>query len=397
MDFGDECLMPDFRIDETAPEHRKLRTAGLAAAGLWAMAGAYCMKEGTDGWVPAYWVGTWPTGKRQAGVLVKVGLWSVEERDGLDGYRFHDFLNYQRSAASIDDERRKARERMTALRAGQSDEDKPKGTKGKRSGDVRANTDGTNDAPRSDLRASSQPSYRQVAEDAKPSPRRDEIAATSDNVILFARTSGERAPNVHDSLSLKAFGPVPEGGSVGRRARKNPPLERQTDNNTTTGDPRRCARHAHQIDDPGPCRACRAAREATDAAQETQRYAEAAARSGASRATARARRLAISSCSLCDDDGYDGKTVCDHDPDSAPRAALASARGVAEIRARLASKPNARPLEVSAVAADAVERARARDRTPAFEEFLAGQLRPEQPASSPSASLGALDPSGETR
>lgn len=103
--------MPDFRVADTAPEHRKLRAAGLAAAGLWAMAGGYAMRELTDGWVPEYWVTTWPSGKRHAATLVKVGLWRHEDRDGIPGYRFHDWFTIQRPADKIRDDRHRARER----------------------------------------------------------------------------------------------------------------------------------------------------------------------------------------------------------------------------------------------------------------------------------------------
>lgn len=97
--------MPDFRIADTAPEHRKLRSAGLAAAGLWALAGAYAMRELTDGWVPDYWVQTWPNGKKSGAALVAAGLWKIEERGGLPGYRFHDWLDYQRSEQQFASER----------------------------------------------------------------------------------------------------------------------------------------------------------------------------------------------------------------------------------------------------------------------------------------------------
>jgi hypothetical protein len=109
--------MPDFRVAETAPEHPKLRAAGLPAFGLWAAAGAYAMRELTDGWVPEYWITTWPSGKRQAAALVKVGLWSREERTGIPGYRFHDWTDYQRPAAKIHEERAKGRERAQRSRA----------------------------------------------------------------------------------------------------------------------------------------------------------------------------------------------------------------------------------------------------------------------------------------
>lgn len=128
--------MPDFRVAETAPEHPKLRAAGLAAAGLWSLAGAYAMRELTDGWVPDYWVNTWPAGKRQAGVLVKVGLWQHAERRGIPGYSFHDWLDIQRSAESVHAERAEARERARKRRASaKSSGERPPERTGERTGE----------------------------------------------------------------------------------------------------------------------------------------------------------------------------------------------------------------------------------------------------------------------
>lgn len=109
--------MPDFRIADTAPEHAKLRAAGPAAVGIWAMAGAYAMRELTDGWVPAYWINTWPQGRKYAARLVYVGLWTQEDRGGIDGYRFHDWSGYQRSASQIQRDRAQARDRMRRVRS----------------------------------------------------------------------------------------------------------------------------------------------------------------------------------------------------------------------------------------------------------------------------------------
>lgn len=108
--------MPDFRVADTAPEHPKLRAAGLPAVGLWAAAGAYSMRELTDGWVPEYWVQTWPGAKRHATALVGVGLWQREDRQGIPGYRFRDWLDYQRPASKIHEEREKGKERARRSR-----------------------------------------------------------------------------------------------------------------------------------------------------------------------------------------------------------------------------------------------------------------------------------------
>lgn len=111
-----EAAVPDFRVADTASEHRKLRRAGLLGAGLWSMAGSWAMAQLTDGWVPDYWVQTWPNAKVAVKALVDAGLWSPETVDGIPGFRFHDWLTIQRSASEIHTEREKGRERARKSR-----------------------------------------------------------------------------------------------------------------------------------------------------------------------------------------------------------------------------------------------------------------------------------------
>lgn len=207
--------MPDFRIAETAPEHPKLRAAGPAAVGLWAMAGAYAMGTAqlTDGWVPYYWVATWQGGPRLAKTLVRVGLWTEEQRNGVPGYQFHDWLDIQRSREGIEDEKRKARDRMAAVRKRPST--------GPSTRDVRANTTRT-----------------------------------------FAEGSDERSPNVHDSqsLSLSQWSSREEGSPPARASEPPPP---------------RCPKHINEPA-PGPCGACADARRRGEAWQAAQDQARAA-------------------------------------------------------------------------------------------------------------------------
>lgn len=197
--------MPDFRVADTAPEHPKLRAAGLAAAGLWSLAGAVSMRDGTDGWVPEYWVATWPAGKRHAARLVEVRLWTREDRHGMPGYLFHDWLVIQRSSAQIDEEKQRARDRAAKSYA--------------------------NRAPK-----------------------------------LRRRPDEDSAENLHDSLSLSLS--LSPGGSVGG-ASNDPDArddeQRPTPPNLDPNNPR-CGDHRDiPATDRGPsCRACAAVRRQVD-------------------------------------------------------------------------------------------------------------------------------------
>lgn len=98
--------------------------------------------------------------------------------------------------------------------------------------------------------------------------------------------------------------------------------------------PQTCPKHPNgTTDNCGPCGEARRTRQAWDA---DRLRAEATARSAEARHAADLRALAIDNCDSCDEDGYRGSSLCDHDPDGAARAA----RGMALVRASLA-KPGA--------------------------------------------------------
>lgn len=80
---------------------------GLAALGLWVVAGSWASAQLTGGRVPLHVVRTYAT-KATAEVLVGAGLW---ERDG-EGYRFHDWDDYQPDADAVRRERDATRERV---------------------------------------------------------------------------------------------------------------------------------------------------------------------------------------------------------------------------------------------------------------------------------------------
>lgn len=108
--------MPYFRTDDQMHGHPKARRAGLAALGLWNMSGSHSMAYKTNGFIPQWFVASWPGGQRAANTLVTVGLWSESERDGEAGYEFHDWLDYQPSADEIERDRERARERARESR-----------------------------------------------------------------------------------------------------------------------------------------------------------------------------------------------------------------------------------------------------------------------------------------
>lgn len=121
--------MAFFYVDDQLHGHPKPRKAGLDAMGLWAMAGSHSTGYKANGFVPAYYVASWPKGKQLAAKLVDAGMWHVNEPglecdcvpDGADltepGWRYHDWLDINKGADEIEKERERARVRQRNLRA----------------------------------------------------------------------------------------------------------------------------------------------------------------------------------------------------------------------------------------------------------------------------------------
>lgn len=143
-----------------------------------------------------------------------------------------------------------------------------------------------------------------------------EDSLTVDNSIV------DVVPGQRDPLTFTEDSVSPHGGltSVGERewererggesagARDNPPP------------PPRCPQHLDNPTD-NPCRPCgdaRRTREHWDATAPMRAYQ---ARAAETRAAADARVLAIANCGLCDNSGYAGRVLCDHDPDGPERVA----------------------------------------------------------------------------
>lgn len=104
--------MPWFRVDDTLTSHPKTRAAGLPAMGLWVLCGAYSAQYLTEGFVPDWYVTTWPSGRKHAQQLVEAGLWSVVP----GGWQFHQWEERQPTKAQVETLRAKTRERQRKYR-----------------------------------------------------------------------------------------------------------------------------------------------------------------------------------------------------------------------------------------------------------------------------------------
>lgn len=117
--------MPWFRIDDSFESHPKVKalspTHRLKVIGLWTLAGAWCARHLTDGFVPNYMLAELLGSKREANALVEVGLWMPT--DG--GFTFKDWHDFQPTRSKVLEDRDAAKSRMQAARErkrGQSSE-----------------------------------------------------------------------------------------------------------------------------------------------------------------------------------------------------------------------------------------------------------------------------------
>lgn len=104
------------RLDDGFPEHPKVARAGDLAAWLYVCGLTYANRQATDGFIPASIVPRL-TGLKNPLVLAKrlveVDLW---ERADDDGYRIHDYLDYQPSSDRVRRERNANAARQDAWR-----------------------------------------------------------------------------------------------------------------------------------------------------------------------------------------------------------------------------------------------------------------------------------------
>lgn len=81
-----------FKVDDLFHSHPKVHAVSLRASGLWVRAGSWSSAQGTGGRVPLKTVRALGGTRRDAGELVRAGLW-VE--DSPDAWVFHDWGHYQ--------------------------------------------------------------------------------------------------------------------------------------------------------------------------------------------------------------------------------------------------------------------------------------------------------------
>ncbi|MGW9041224.1 mucin-2 [Streptomyces lydicus] len=111
-----------FKVDDTAHAHPKVLRAGNAALGLWVRAGAYAAQHLTEGVIPAVVAQLYGTAP-QARKLVTAGLWHAHGHNcpacpqpPAGDYVMHDYLTYNPTRATVEDDRAAAAARQRRAR-----------------------------------------------------------------------------------------------------------------------------------------------------------------------------------------------------------------------------------------------------------------------------------------
>ena len=108
--------MPWFKVDDQLDGNKKVRSIPrrnrTKAIGLWTLAGAFCARELTDGFVPDYMIPElWSTPKI-ADELVRVGMWERVE----NGYKFVHWSEFQPTSDEVKSKRQNESERKRRWR-----------------------------------------------------------------------------------------------------------------------------------------------------------------------------------------------------------------------------------------------------------------------------------------
>lgn len=121
--------MPYFRVDDRFDEHRKVlqipKRERSAVLGLWLRAGTWSAGQLTDGDVLRSVAEDKADRPRHVEVLVDVGLWHAHDVEcgsptclpaSSDGWRFHDWGQWQLTRQQIAEKRKAAAERLARWR-----------------------------------------------------------------------------------------------------------------------------------------------------------------------------------------------------------------------------------------------------------------------------------------
>lgn len=179
-----------FKVDDGFWSHPKVLNLSDGAVALWVRAGSYCCQHLTDGVVSSKILRVLGD-EKSAKELVDSGLWKTNK----DGYKFHDWTEYQETSDVVKDRRKQARERMRKVRASRR-------TSPERSQDVRANN----------KRTTPERSQEVQSKFATPDPTRpDPTTEPKGSVVETTTAKADGGPSPKTTTKPKKNHPLPKG------------------------------------------------------------------------------------------------------------------------------------------------------------------------------------------
>lgn len=207
-----------FKIDDSMWSHPKVLLCSDAAIALWTRAGSFSCDKLTDGHIHRAYLPSLRGTEKAAAELVTAGLWLTVD----DGWRFHDWADYNETGDEVEAKRLAAKERMRRVRANNQR------TKQERSSGVRANTPRTEAenealfAERSHVVPGVPSPVKTKTQPVSPEPHRESRDGRTDDVeggeVITAALAGigiSDPARVTAAIS-KACGRIPDPSAVVR-------------------------------------------------------------------------------------------------------------------------------------------------------------------------------------
>lgn len=179
--------MPWFLVDDHWHADPGAVRAGLAAVGLWTVAGSWSCQQLTDGWIPHYIASRLdPDYAEHAHALVRAGIWVEDEVDGDKGWQYVDWEKQPMREREME-KRAAAKERMRSVR-----ENRRNGSQ-----DVRANRSRTSGEVRRKFAQPDTDTYTDNQEQKNSSSElRPDVEALCEHLAKWVVKNGSKQPKI---------------------------------------------------------------------------------------------------------------------------------------------------------------------------------------------------------
>lgn len=194
--------MPWFKVDDGFHDHPKVDNLSLEAIGLWIMCATWSSRHLTDGVVPFARIVKLGGNAELCSELVRANMWRTSEDVRDDGspntYEYVNWGDWNPTKGDVQEDRKKARERMKNLRSKQPDQ-------GKRSGEQTANKRRTSEDVRDPVPSRPVPSLEAASPPESKSRKRPSTPLPDDWTYNESHEAKARENNLDVSIEARNF------------------------------------------------------------------------------------------------------------------------------------------------------------------------------------------------